>query len=212
MIPEIPSTDAKSCPLLDRLAAPWPPGGGSAAAHTAAAGAALVSMVAYMALEKASPVQFSRLQKIIKKTETLRLKLSAAVDQDAEAYNGYLEMRRTTAHSPENLDSHLYQLQCKTIKIPLKVAERALKVYTLALQVSALGRKSNVTDAISAAVLANASINICTMNARVNCRHMKDPDTVNQFMKQIERIETDVTKLHKALVETLAERKIHIPL
>jgi formiminotetrahydrofolate cyclodeaminase len=212
MIPEIPSSDAKSCPLLDRLAAPLPPGGGSAAAHTAAAGAALVSMVAYMALEKASPLQFSRLQKIIKKTESLRSKLSAAVDQDAEVYNAFLEMRRNPGKSSGTPDSQFFDLQCKTIKVPLKVAERALKVYTLALQVSALGRKSNVTDAISAAVLANASINICTMNARANCRHLKDPDTVHQYMKRIEEIETDVTNLHTALGDTLAERKIHIPL
>lgn len=212
MNPGIPSSDEKSCPLLNRLAAPMPPGGGSAAAHTAAAGAALVSMVAYMALEKASPVQFSRLQKIIKKTETLRSKLSAAVDQDAEVYNGYLELRHIAAGTPEDLDDQILHLQFETIRIPLKVAERALKVYKLALQVSALGRKSNAADAISAAVLSNASINICTMNARVNCRHLKDSDKARQFKEQIERIETDVTRLHNALVETLAERKIHIPL
>jgi formiminotetrahydrofolate cyclodeaminase len=209
---DIPSVDKESCPLLDRLAAPLPPGGGSAAAHAAAAGAALVSMVAYMALEKAIPVQYSRLHKIIKKSEKLRAKLSAAVDQDAEVYNGYLQLRRNPPDPSDNQGVNVFELQCKTIKIPLKVAERALRVYTLALQVSALGRKSNVADAISAAVLANASINICTMNARVNCRYLDDPETVEHFMERIEQIETEVTSLHNALEETLAERKIHIPL
>src|SRR3989344_1082898 len=73
---------------LDVLSQRTPvPGGGSAAALTAALGAALLSMVANYSLGKGKPQAIeNKIQKILNKSEQLRKRFLELVDLDAEAY------------------------------------------------------------------------------------------------------------------------------
>ena len=74
---------------LDDLAAKLPaPGGGSAAALTAALGQALVSMVINFTLGKVKYAQFEKDLTIeLEKSEKLRREFLDLVDRDVEAYN-----------------------------------------------------------------------------------------------------------------------------
>ena len=73
---------------LDCLSARTPvPGGGSAAALTAALGASLISMVAEYSQGKTTVKSIEhKIQRTIKKSQEIRDRLLTLVDQDAEAY------------------------------------------------------------------------------------------------------------------------------
>lgn len=73
---------------LDKLSAHTPvPGGGSAAALTAALGVALLSMVARYSLKKpASRSHQDKIRQILQKCEGIRRRLLTMVDRDARAY------------------------------------------------------------------------------------------------------------------------------
>lgn len=73
---------------LDVLSERTPvPGGGSAAALTAALGAALISMVARYSLGKGKPPAIEKkIHGILHKSERLRKRFTQLVDLDAEAY------------------------------------------------------------------------------------------------------------------------------
>jgi formiminotetrahydrofolate cyclodeaminase len=81
---------------LDQLAARAPvPGGGSAAALSSALGAGLISMVTQYSLNKGKPVAIEeKLKKTLTESETIRERLLALADEDAQAYLGVVAARK----------------------------------------------------------------------------------------------------------------------
>ncbi|MCA9404350.1 MAG: cyclodeaminase/cyclohydrolase family protein [Candidatus Omnitrophica bacterium] len=74
------------------------PGGGSAAAMTAAMGAALLAMVTRYSIGKGqSKTVDNKLRRHLTKAEELRRKLTELVDRDAEAYQQVVKARGETA-------------------------------------------------------------------------------------------------------------------
>ena len=82
--------------FLDELAARKPtPGGGSAAALTAAMGAGLISMVANYSIGKGLPkTAEQKMKDTRRKSEQVRKKLLTCVDKDIEAYQGVVKTRQ----------------------------------------------------------------------------------------------------------------------
>jgi len=71
------------------------PGGGSAAALTAALGTALISMVARYSIGKQTNKKDARkMEGVLKKSETIRKRLLDCVDLDAEAYLKVVKARK----------------------------------------------------------------------------------------------------------------------
>jgi glutamate formiminotransferase/formiminotetrahydrofolate cyclodeaminase len=82
--------------FLDRLADGAPtPGGGSAAAQSGAMAAALVAMVGRLTMGKKKYADVDdRAQEIVSQADTLRGDLEAAVNQDAQAFDGVMKALR----------------------------------------------------------------------------------------------------------------------
>ncbi|MBU4334812.1 MAG: cyclodeaminase/cyclohydrolase family protein, partial [Candidatus Omnitrophica bacterium] len=74
------------------------PGGGSAAALTAALGVGLITMVAnYSKAKSSSKVIEKKTQKIIRESEKMKDRLLELVDLDAQAYMGIVEAKNGSA-------------------------------------------------------------------------------------------------------------------
>ena len=78
--------------FLDELASEQPtPGGGGAAAIMGAVGAALVSMVANLTIGKKNYEAFdAELKETRAKAEALRAELTAAINEDVDAFNAVM--------------------------------------------------------------------------------------------------------------------------
>jgi formiminotetrahydrofolate cyclodeaminase len=127
------------------------PGGGAVAAVLVALGAALVEMVA----------RFSAAEPEIKAAATLRSRVSALAQADADAYSAYLAEPSDATHS-------------RTVAVPLEIAAIGAEVATLAADLAERGNPNLRGDAVTAALAASAGASACAALVEINVRGRAD--------------------------------------
>ena len=139
---------------LDVLSRKEPvPGGGSAAALTAALGAGLISMVAnYSKGRSKSNVVEKRIQKAFFESEKIRRRLLELVDFDAQAYMGIVKARKKTAKEQKFAAKNAK-------KIPLEICKLSYRAVQLAPYLVEKGNKNLVSDVEIAIELFLAAFN-----------------------------------------------------
>ena len=162
-------------PFIEQLAAPTAtPGGGSAAAASAAMAAGLANMVASMSRGKKAYAQHEvELSLAIARLSQLRAELKAAIDADAEAYNGVIKAYKQAKESPQAegfVDAALKQATL----VPLGVAERAREVAAIAKQLTPITNPNMKSDLTTAGALAEAALRGALANVEINLETAKD--------------------------------------
>ncbi|MGE0267674.1 MAG: cyclodeaminase/cyclohydrolase family protein [Candidatus Omnitrophota bacterium] len=139
---------------LDILSKKQPvPGGGSAAALTAACGLALLSMVTNYSIGKTgSKSDDKKMLNQLKKSESLRKRLTELIDLDAQAY---LQVVKTRGQSP----SVRKKAQKNAEKIPLEVGKLCYKGVLLAPFLVEKGNKYLISDIEVAVEMLKAAYN-----------------------------------------------------
>jgi glutamate formiminotransferase/formiminotetrahydrofolate cyclodeaminase len=197
--------------FLDEVAAPTPtPGGGSAAAYTAAVGAGLVAMVAGLTIGKKKYTDVeAEMQAIRVYAENLRKELTLAVDDDAGAFEAVMGAFRLPKGTEKEKTARIASIQRATLNaahVPLHVAEDSLKVMELALRCVESGNVNAVSDAASAAALAKAGLTTAGYNVRINVAGLPDPSAGEKFLNPIKKLETQAIKIEKSIREKMQER------
>ena len=167
MIPDrgAPLLDCSVADLLDRLAAKQPaPGGGAAAAITAAMAAGLLGMAA----------RFSTAQLIDSSgravhADRVRDQVAALAEQDAEAYQAVL----AAFALPSEPDPALRRRQIRrtlqrAAAVPTEIAEVASGIATEAVELAGRGNPNLRGDAFTAATLAAAAARAAAELVRLN--------------------------------------------
>jgi len=197
--------------FLDALAKGTPtPGGGSAAAHTGAAAAALVAMVARLTVgkKKYAGVE-ARMWEIIEAAEALRKSLAEAVTEDSAAFEAYMaavRMPKETDQQQSARNEALEQATLQTIQVPLRVSNQAVQVLRLALEVAQSGNVNAISDAASGAALARAALTASSLNVRINCPNLSDQTAAKGYLDQLRQLEQEAGVIEGELQKTLAER------
>lgn len=139
---------------LEDLGAKMPaPGGGSAAALSAAMAAALIGMSCHFTVGKEKYRKFGRRAKaILAQSATIRRRLAALVDEDIEAY-GRQDVRRA-------------------IEVPAQVCFLSADLLRYAGELMARGNKNLFSDAALAASLAEAAFAGSFLYVRCNMRNL----------------------------------------
>ena len=138
------------------------PGGGSAAAATAALGAALLSMVANYSLGKTfSRPNKQKIKWALKQSEQLRKRFLALVDLDAQAY---LNVVKTRKASPAKRNA----ARRKAAEVPLEVCKLCYKAVQLSPALVCYGNKYLVSDVKVALELLLAAFNAARINVEIN--------------------------------------------
>jgi methenyltetrahydrofolate cyclohydrolase len=162
------SASLLDCPVtefLDRLAAKQPtPGGGGAAAITAAMAAGLVGMAARFStaqlIDAASRAAYA---------DRMRTQVAALAEQDAEAYQAVL----AAFALPREPDPQVRRRQIRhslerASQVPAHVAEIACNIATEAIAVAEKGNSNLRGDAFAAATLAAAAARAAAELVRLN--------------------------------------------
>jgi glutamate formiminotransferase/formiminotetrahydrofolate cyclodeaminase len=206
------SNQTRDCPsFIDELAAPTPtPGGGSAAAYSAAMGAGLVAMVAgvTMGKKKYADVE-AQMQAIRVHAEKLREDLTYAVDDDAGAFEAVMGAFRLPKDTPEQKAARKSSIQSATLNaahVPLHVAEGAVKVMELALRCVEAANVNAISDAASAAAMAKAGLTAAGYNVRINVAGLPDPSAGEQFLSQVRELEAQAIELEEDIRQKMQER------
>jgi glutamate formiminotransferase/formiminotetrahydrofolate cyclodeaminase len=181
--------------FLDRLAAGTAaPGGGSAAAAAGAAAAALVAMVARLTVgkKKYAAVE-AQMQATAERAEALRGALTAAVTQDAKAFEAVMDAFRLPKSTPEEEAARARAIEATTLnaaRVPLQVAERSVEVLELAAGVVARGNLNAISDGGAAAALAQAALTGSSLNVRINAASLQDKKAALELLGQVQALET----------------------
>jgi formiminotetrahydrofolate cyclodeaminase len=145
--------DLTASQVLDELAGPVPPGGGSALAFTVAMAAALVRMAA-----RASAESWDEAGGVAAQADALRARVAPLAQLDADVYDQALAVRDgAAALPPEKRDWEIGKAFTAAAEPPLEIARVAADVAELAVAVVLYGDPRIRPDAVAAATLAAAS-------------------------------------------------------
>jgi methenyltetrahydrofolate cyclohydrolase len=167
MIParSAPLLDCSVADLLDRLAAKQPaPGGGAAAAITAAMAAGLLGMAA----------RFSTAQLIdsagrAAHADRVREQVAALAERDAEAYQAVLAAFALPCEpDPEIRRRQIRRALERAARVPPEIAEVASGIATEAVELAGRGNPNLRGDAFAAATLAAAAARAAAELVRLN--------------------------------------------
>ncbi|MFA5059852.1 MAG: cyclodeaminase/cyclohydrolase family protein [Candidatus Omnitrophota bacterium] len=138
------------------------PGGGSAAALVGSLGAALISMVANYSIGRNKPKDVERkIKDILKKSESIRLRLMELVDLDAQAY---LKVVKTRHASPQIKKAALK----KAAGVPAEVCRLCYEAILLTPFLVEKGNRYLVSDIQVATEMLLAAFNSAIINVEVN--------------------------------------------
>ena len=197
--------------FLDVLASGKPtPGGGSAAAYTGAAAAALVAMVGRLTVgkKKYAAVE-SQMWPLIEAAEAHRQALTQAVAQDAAAFEDFMNANRLPKGTPEQQSARAVALEKATLRaaqVPLEIARHAVAVIELAVQAANLGNLNAISDAGTAAALARAALTGAGLNVRTNILNLSDRIAAEELVAEIESLDAKASELEGQIKHVLRER------
>jgi len=158
---------------LDELASGTPtPGGGGAAALTAATGAALVSMVCQLTIGKPRYAEHEeKLRAVLTEATALRGQALELAEADARAFGTVIAAYRLAQATGEQKQARGEAIQAAlaaAADVPLRVAALAAAVIRLAADIVDRSNVNVLSDVAVAAVTARAALEAAAINVEVN--------------------------------------------
>ena len=180
--------------FLSELASNSPaPGGGSVAALAGALGAALTSMVCNLTVgkDKYADVE-DEIKSILKKSESIRKKLTKLIDKDTEAFNDVIKafkMPKETEKQKEARSKAIQEGYKTAAKVPFETANICGEIFDLAKIVAEKGNKNSITDAAVSALMTKAGVESAILNVKINLGSIKDEKFVKNISSKIDKLE-----------------------
>lgn len=184
--------------LTDLAAKKAAPGGGSAAALSAAIGVSLMSMVANFTVGnpkyKANEAQATV---ILTRSEKYRRELQALVDKDVEAYEKLsVEIKKSDKGSPE-----LDKLYKGALTPPFEVCKITSEALKVCKDLAACGNENLITDTATAAILLEGAFFSAKFDVYANLKYIKDIDFVGEIHKVLAPLEESMPGLKEEILE-----------
>jgi formiminotetrahydrofolate cyclodeaminase len=185
------------------------PGGGSAAAYTAALGVSLIAMVARLT-KSVDPDQMIALESIAKIADRLRDSLTRCAEVDEGVYGAY----RAAADLPKTTDAEkvdrMTAMQAAlraAAETPIQTASMAATALDLAGECARIGTKHALSDIQTAKHLMHAAIDGAFENVHANLATLKDSAVRDQLVAQVQIIQARVGDADLALETALKSRR-----
>ena len=201
---------------LSQLASEWPtPGGGSAATMVAAAGAALIAMVARIC--SANPkyaAQHDLALELVAQADASREEFLRARERDEAAFDRVVAataMPKATDSEKHARRAALELALAHAAAEPLSVAQNALDL--LRFTESALGLRNTglISDIGCAGEFAHAALTACAYNVRINHKFMRDIAAVEAQRDALECYEREgaalLAQVRRAVASVLRSPK-----
>jgi formiminotetrahydrofolate cyclodeaminase len=189
--------DLKITAYLEKAAAGTAvPGGGSVAALNAALAAGLTEMVANLTIgKKGYEAVEAEMKDIAGQAAGLKVKLTTAIDRDAEAYSEVMtafKLPKTTHRERTTRKQEIQNAFKHAALVPLEVAQNAVKVLDLAGRAVHNGNKNAVTDGAVAAMNARTAALAALYNVKINLSSIEDEGFVEKLTEEVKVLEAQV--------------------
>ena len=197
--------------FLEALAGDTPtPGGGSASAYSGAAAAALVAMVARLTTGRVKYAAVeAQMQVVLGQADALRWELTAAIEEDASAFDAVMAAYKLPKGTPEADQQRAKTIQSALLeasRVPLEVARRAVEVMSLAVQVVEHGSLNAISDGATAAAQARAALTGAGYNVRINAASLQDQDKARHMLEALNALEGQAATHEQAIRQALVQR------
>jgi formiminotetrahydrofolate cyclodeaminase len=146
----------------------------------------------------------------VERADKLRAGLTAAVQEDAAAFEAVMEAYKLPKESEEQQTTRaeaVEQAYVHAADVPLRVARDAVATLALAALVAEKGNVNALSDAGSAAYLARAALTGAALNVRANAKEIKDSEMSAAWLKELSGLEARANEALAAIERTLRERK-----
>ena len=197
--------------FLSALASGDPtPGGGAAAALSAAMGAALVAMVARLTIGKKKYAEVDeRMQDLAQEAESLRLVLTDKITEDSQSFDGYMQALHLPKGTEEEQAARKQALAAAALnaaEVPLEVARRCIQVLKLAGEVIEKGNLSAISDGASACYLAMAALGAAALNVRENAATASEAQPLEPLLSELQGLEAEARRLFELNAQAFRSR------
>lgn len=196
---------------LDELANRSPtPGGGSAAALTAAAGCALITMTANFTISKTKYQDTQEfVKKVLQSAEKTRQQLMKLIDQDVEAYKKYYNATKL-------LDTNELQKQTKQTAIqtalkdatavPLNICRLCADLIKVCPDLAEKGNPNLVSDVGVGVFLLEAAFNSAVLNVRINLKFLSDEKFIMDTNAAIDALKKDIDAFKNSALDKMQQK------
>jgi glutamate formiminotransferase/formiminotetrahydrofolate cyclodeaminase len=187
------------------------PGGGSVAAYVGALAAALARMAANLTLNRDKYVQVHREMLAVQlETHRIATRLNELAAQDAKAYEGVMEAYALPHRTDEETSTRRWTVQdalLAAVGIPLEVARLCVRIAELSMVTAERGNTNAITDAGTAAVMAEAACKAASFNVRINVKALGNVEGVQDLARDADGCVV-ATSAHAAEVVALVEHAL----
>jgi glutamate formiminotransferase/formiminotetrahydrofolate cyclodeaminase len=187
------------------------PGGGAAAAHVAALGAALGEMIAHLTegRDKYQDVA-GEVRDVLAELTPLRERLARARHEDASSFERVMEARRLPRASEEETTARARKVE-EALKgaaiVPLEVAAAAVQVLELLETLAEIGNINALSDAATGAQLSLAAVASARYNVLVNTAEIEDEEFTAEHRSRaddlLERAREITARVEALLLDSL---------
>ena len=187
------------------------PGGGAIAALSGAFGAALAAMVGSLTVGKKGyeGVQ-AQMADLTAQSRNLAQRLLAAMDEDANSFNGYmaaLAMPKGTEEEKTVRRAAMQEALKSASLVPLNTAKTTAEIFPLAEAAVKSGNKNAVTDGLVAAMMARTAVLSALLNVKINLGSIKDETFVLELRQECEALQTEALAAEECILALVPELK-----
>ena len=173
-------------------------------------GAALIAMVAGLTIGKKKYVAVeAEMQAIRVQAEELRKELTSAVEDDSAAFEAVMGAFKLPKENKEQQKARAAAIHIATINaayVPLQTAKNAIKVMELAARCAKDGNLNAISDAMSGAAMARASLTAAGYNVGINLNSLEDKSAGEKMLGELANLEKQADKIEKEIRKTMEER------
>lgn len=193
--------------FTEELASKAPvPGGGGAAALTAAVGVSLADMVGELTVGKKTYADVEEeMRSCMEQAQELRRALLRQIDGDAEAFAPLAKAYGIPKEDPER-DAVMEEALKTACAVPMDIMRKCCEAIDLTETFAAKGSKLAVSDAGCAAVSLKASLQAASLNVFINTKAMKDRAYAEELEAEAERMLAGYEEKADAVYRTVTER------
>jgi glutamate formiminotransferase/formiminotetrahydrofolate cyclodeaminase len=202
---------ASEASFLEAVASADPtPGGGSVAAHAGALAAALVAMVARLTIGKKKYAEVdAQMRSVLEQAESLRTEFVLAVEKDAAAFDEVMKAMKLPKEPQEKAAERKAAIQAATLgaaRSPLAVARMAVQAMQLALHAAQLGNTNAISDAGTAAAMAQAALQGAALNVRINVHGLGESSEGRALIVELKELESKAAEMQTQIDKQIQER------
>ena len=197
--------------FLDDLASAAPvPGGGAAAALSAALGAALVSMVCNLTIgQEKFRAHEATMQAALAEATELRARALELAAQDGEAFGGLraaYALPRASSEEKAARQTRIQQGLVAAAEVPLRTAALAARLVALCAEILPGGNPNVVSDVGVAVLSARAALDGAALNVRINLALIRDAAFTERVGAELARLLDEARPLAERVARDVEAR------